>query len=153
MSHPNYAGNIIVVLANLPNFLRKPILEKRMSEFFTMSDDEKKEIINNALEAGPTIPFLNFSILFKTWLEILSTFSEEHRKELFLCYMKEISRSPQKLIVFNLDGIFEIFLSLDNEKRKILSQTIKDIIDNLDALEKKRVLLIIPDNAKKEIGI
>ena len=79
----NFAGNIIVNLANLPDFLRNPILKKRMVEFFALSDPEKKEIINNALEAGPTIPFPNFSKLFKTWLKILTTLSEEQREGLF----------------------------------------------------------------------
>ena len=46
MGQPNYAGNIIVNLANLPEFLRKPILQKRLAEFFSMSDEDKKEIIN-----------------------------------------------------------------------------------------------------------
>ena len=59
MAEPNYAGNIIVVLANLPDFLRTPILKKRMVEFFAMSDPEKKQLVINALEAGPTIPFPN----------------------------------------------------------------------------------------------
>ena len=44
-----------------------------------MSEPEKSEIINNALDAGPTIPFPNFSKLFKTWLEVLCTVSEENR--------------------------------------------------------------------------
>ena len=79
LSEPNYAGNIIINLASLPDFLRKPILKKRMMEFFSMSEPEKSEIINNALEAGPTIPFPNFSKLFKTWLEVLCTVSEENR--------------------------------------------------------------------------
>ena len=51
LSEPNYAGNIIINLASLPDFLRKPILKKRMMEFFSMSEPEKSEIINNALEA------------------------------------------------------------------------------------------------------
>ena len=63
LSEPNYAGNIIIILANLPDFLRTPILKKRMMEFFSMTVNEQDEIINNALEAGPTIPFLNFSKL------------------------------------------------------------------------------------------
>ena len=54
----NFAGNIIVNLASLPDFLRNPILKKRMVEFFSLSEPERKEVINNALEAGPTIPFL-----------------------------------------------------------------------------------------------
>ncbi|HEY4681484.1 MAG TPA: hypothetical protein VIH04_09530 [Nitrosarchaeum sp.] len=149
MAGPNYAGNIIVILANLPDFLRIPVLKKRMMEFFSMTETEKKEIINNALEAGPTIPFPNFAKLFKTWLEILTTLSEEQRSELFSGYINEISESPQKLIVFNLDGILEIFLTLDEGKKDILSQTIKKIINEFDAERKRKLMIIIPDNAKK----
>ncbi|GBL40772.1 hypothetical protein EMGBD3_01400 [Nitrosarchaeum sp.] len=149
MAGPNYAGNIIVILANLPDFLRIPVLKKRMIEFFSMTEVEKKEIINNALEAGPTIPFLNFAKLFKTWLEILTTLPEEQRNELFSGYINEISESPQKLIVFNLDGILEIFLTLDEEKKDILSQTIKKIINDLDVERKRKLMIVIPDNAKK----
>ncbi|MCA9820086.1 MAG: hypothetical protein KC440_04870, partial [Nitrosarchaeum sp.] len=86
-------------------------------EFFSLSEPEKKEIINNALEAGPTIPFPNFSKLFKTWLEILATLAEEQREGLFFAYIDEIIHLPQKLIVFNLDGILEIYLQLDSEKK------------------------------------
>ena len=53
MSEPNFAGNIIVNLASLPDFLRTPILKKRMTEFFSKNDDDKAEIIVNALNAGP----------------------------------------------------------------------------------------------------
>ena len=55
LSEPNYAGNIIINLASLPDFLRKPILKKRMTEFFSMSEPDKSEIINNALEAAVPI--------------------------------------------------------------------------------------------------
>ena len=78
LSEPNHAGNIIIILANLPDFLRTPILKKRMAEFFSMSDSEKCEMIDNALEAGPTIPFPNFAKLFRTWLEVLCTVSDEN---------------------------------------------------------------------------
>lgn len=153
MAGPNYAGNIIVNLANLPDFLRKPILKKRMMEFFSLSDPEKEEIINNALEAGPTIPFPNFSKLFKTWLEILTTLTEEEREGLFYAYIIEITQSPQKLITFNLDGILEIYLTLDDEKKGILAKTVKKIISGLEDERKRRVLLVIPDNAKKHLNI
>ncbi|MGD8707928.1 MAG: hypothetical protein PVI88_04515 [Nitrosopumilaceae archaeon] len=153
MSEPNYAGNIIVVLANLPDFLRTPILKKRMMEFFDMPDQEQKQLINNALEAGPTIPFPNFSKLFKTWLEILTTLSEEQRTGLFAAYIKEISVSPQKLIAFNLDGILEIFLELDSQKQEIISQSVRNIINSFDDETKRRLLVIIPDNAQKNLKI
>lgn len=151
MAEPNYAGNIIVVLANLPDFLRTPILKKRMVEFFAMSDPEKKQLINNALEAGPAIPFPNFAKLFKTWLEILTVLPEEQRIGLFSAYIDEISEHPQKLITFNLDGILEIFLSLDDEKQSIISESVKKIINNFEDERKRKLLLIIPDNAQKHL--
>ncbi len=118
-----------------------------------LSEPEKKEIINNALEAGPKIPFPNFSKLFKTWLEILTTLTEEQREGLFFAYISEITQSPQKLITFNLDGILEIYLTLDEEKKEILAKTIKKIIDSLENERKRRVLLVIPENAKKLLSL
>lgn len=149
----NFAGNIIVNLANLPDFLRTPILKKRMTEFFSMSEDEKIEIINNALEAGPTIPFPNFSKLFKTWLKILTTLSEDQREGLFSAYINEVSRSPQKLIIFNLDGILEIFLGLEENEKEILSKTIRRLISNLDDERKRKIMIVIPDNAKNYLKL
>ncbi|HXU94948.1 MAG TPA: hypothetical protein VFP45_00780 [Candidatus Nitrosotalea sp.] len=153
MSEPNHAGNIIVNLAGLPEFLRKPILKKRLTEFFSMNQEDKNEIINNALQAGPTIQFDKFSTLFRTWLEVLSTLSEEQRNTMFSNYINQISSHPEKLIAFNLDGIFEIFMSLEVEQRKILSATLKSIVDKFDEKDKKKLFLIIPQRAKSEIGL
>ena len=147
----NFAGNIIINLANLPDFLRNPILKKRMIEFFSLSDAEKAEVINNALEAGPTIPFPNFSKLFKTWLKILTALTEEQREGLFSAYITEIARSPQKLITFNVDGILEIFLTLEENEKEILAITIKKIINNLDEDSKRRIMIVVPENAKKHL--
>ena len=152
LSEPNYAGNIIINLASLPDFLRKPILKKRMTEFFSMSDSEKSEIINNALEAGPTIPFPNFSKLFKTWLEVLCAISEENRYTMFSNYIKHIINSPQKIIAFNLDGILEIFLSLEQSNQETISISIQNVIKSLDQDSKRKLVLLIPENAKNVIG-
>jgi len=153
LSEPNYAGNIIIILANLPDFLRTPILKKRLMEFFSMSEAEKVELINNALEAGPSIPFANFSKLFKTWLEVLSTVNEEQRTIMFSSYINEIVKVPQKLINFNLDGILEIFTSLEPSKKSILANSIRNIISRLEENPKKKMFLVIPENAKKHLGI
>ncbi|RZD36270.1 MAG: hypothetical protein CXT79_00130 [Thaumarchaeota archaeon] len=152
MSEPNYAGNIIINLASLPDFLRKPILKKRMTEFFSMSEPEKSEIINNALDAGPTIPFPNFSKLFKTWLEVLCTISEENRHDMFSNYIKHIINSPQKIISFNLDGILEIFLSLEQTNQEIISTSVQNVVKDLDDDSKRKLLLVLPKSARRFIG-
>ncbi len=149
MSEPNFAGNIIVNLASLPDFLRTPILKKRMTEFFSKNDEEKAEIIVNALNAGPTIPFPNFSKLFKTWLEVLATIDVKNREDMFSNYFKQILISPDKIILFNLDAIFEIFLQIDNQKKQVLIASIKTVFDRLDEESKRKMNLLAPDSAKK----
>ena len=148
MSEPNFAGNIIVNLASLPDFLRTPILKKRMTEFFSKNVDEKAEIIINALNAGPTIPFPNFSKLFKTWLEVLAIINNENREDMFSNYFKHILESPEKIILFNLDAIFEIFLQVDKEKQKILILSVKTVFDRLDKESKRKMILLTPDSAR-----
>lgn len=149
----NHAGNIIVNLASLPDFLRKPILKKRMEEFFSMNQPDREEIINNALAAGPTIPFPNFSKLFATWLEILAGLPEEKRAMMFGAYISEITKNPQKLVPFNLDGILEIFLSLDKPKQDTISNTIRSIVLAVPEESKKRLFLVMPQSAKERLGI
>ena len=153
MTEPNYTGNIIVILANLPDFLRKPILKKRMSEFYSMSDQERNILIENALEAGPTIPFPNFSKLFKTWLEVLADETEENRKILVSSYVNEVTNFPQKLIAFNLDGMLEIYLTLDDSKKMIINNSLKLIIEKLESDAKRKLMLIIPNMLKNELGV
>ena len=153
MSEDNHAGNIIVNLASLPDFLRTPILKKRMIEFFSKEETDKKEIIYNALEAGPTIPFLNFSKLFKSWLKIIANLSEEHREGMFLAYIKQSLLNPEKLIAFNLDGILEMFLELEENEKEIISNTIRKIIGNLNDQDKRKILIMIPNNAKNHLKI
>jgi len=153
MSEDNHAGNIIVNLASLPDFLRTPILKKRMIEFFSKEETDKKEIIYNALEAGPTIPFLNFSKLFKSWLKIIANLSEEHREGMFLAYIKQSLLDPEKLIAFNLDGILEMFLELEENEKEIISNTIRKIIGNLNDQDKRKILIMIPNNAKNHLKI
>ena len=117
-----------------------------------MSDPDKVEVINNALEAGPTIPFPNFSKLFKTWLEVLCTISEENRHTMFSNYIRNIINSPQKIIAFNLDGILEIFLSLEHTNQNIISTSIQNVFKNLDQDSKRKLVLLVPENARKLIG-
>ena len=120
-----------------------------MTEFFSKNDEEKAEIIVNALNAGPTIPFPNFSKLFKTWLEVLATINNENREDMFSNYFKHILASPDKIILFNLDAIFEIFMQIDNQNQQILISSIKIVFDRLDKESKRKMNLLAPDSARK----
>ena len=155
MAGENFAGNIIASLAGLPDFLRRPILTKRMTEFFAMPHDEKIEIIENALEAGPTVDFDRFEKLFKTWLEILAGLPPEQRAELVGAYVSEIAHHPEKLVAFNMDAIFGIFLTLRQDQRDSIAGSVRDVIYGIDDGGKalRRIRLVVPDLAQEHMGI
>lgn len=153
MSESNHAYNIIMNLAYLPEFLRESILKQRVDEFFHMEDYEKFQIINNALEIGFTIPFIKFAKLFKTWLIVLANTTEKNRNDVFSKYIKIIIKKPCLIINFNLDGIFEVFKSLDESKKNTVIQSIKIIIKNLDSIDKKKIGFLIPDNIKNYLEL
>ncbi|RNJ78743.1 MAG: hypothetical protein D9C04_06655 [Nitrosopumilus sp. B06] len=149
----NFAGNIIISLASLPDFLRTPILKKRMVEFFSISEPEKLEVVLNALDAGPTIPFPNFAKLFKTWLQVIATLPQGQRDGLFSAYIVQAAMDPEKLIRYNLDGIFGIFLEIDAEQQKIISESVARTIMALDSEQQRRIMLLIPDGARIRMGL
>lgn len=153
MSDSNVAGNIIQILAGLPEFLRKPMLKSRLEEFFTMDEDEKKETVTNALNAAPTIDFKVLSNLVKTWMEVLCEFDEDKRKAMFGAYVDVISISPEMLKELNIDGLISIFNSLPDEKKKILSDSLKNLIDELPDEKNRNFVSAIPDNAKETLKI
>ena len=67
--------------------------------------------------------------MFKSWLKIIANLSEEHREGMFSAYITQSLLDPEKLISFNLDGILEIFLELEENEKETISNTIKRIIE------------------------
>ena len=68
---------------------------------------------------------------------------------MFSNYFKQILTSPDKIILFNLDAIFEIFLQVDNQKKQVLIASIKAVFDRLNEESKRKMNLLAPDSAKK----
>ncbi len=78
---------------------------------------------------------------------------EEKRLIMFSTYISEILKNPQKLILFNLDGILEIFASLDDSKKQTIANSIRSILSEIPEDQKRRLFLIIPQNARALLGI
>ena len=72
---------------------------------------------------------------------------------MFLAYIKQSLLNPEKLIAFNLDGILEMFLQLEENEKETIGKTIQRIIGNLNEQERKKILIMIPNNAKIHLKI
>ncbi len=153
VSGENHAGSIIVSLASLPDFLRKPILSRRLGEFFGMGEGEKAEIVSNALSAGPGIPFPSFARLFKTWLEVMASLPAGQRAEMFGRYAAEAARRPDALAAFHIDGMLAVFDSLGEAERGAIARDAAAAAAGLDAAMRRRIRLVVPDRAAKMLGV
>ena len=71
---------------------------------------------------------------------------------MFSNYFKQIVKKPQEIILFNIDGIFEIFLNMKEHEQSILAVTIKNVFEKIDGESKRRLILLTPKNARKIIG-
>ena len=153
MGEPNYAVNIIATLAGLPEFLRRPMLRARVSEFSDLSAEDKSAVIRNALDASPTIPFDVFAKLLYTWLEIVSDLPDSRRRELLESYAEQIVSHPESAVRLHLDGIVGVFASLPAERQDAISATLRGVLDGMGMPERKVLLMLMPDSAKGMLGL
>ena len=149
----NYAGNIIASLAGLPEFLRKPILKKRLAEFWDLSEDEQTETICNALEAGPRLPFDIFARLFETWLVALAEMSEAERRRMLWQYAVQLAASPQHMAALHTDGLLAVFYSVDATTQETLAKCIRGIMDDMKPADRRMLIVMMPDSAKAALGL
>lgn len=153
MVDPKHSTNIITTLAGLPDFLRKSMLTQRLAEFYTLAPDEQREIIDGALASAPEIPFDSLARLLRTWLEVLCTLPEEERKHLFASYAAEACSNPSRFVSLNLDGMLGVLLSLGEDERATIARAAGEAIRAAGKPCTKTLMSIIPDNAKRHMGI
>jgi hypothetical protein len=147
----NAAGNIIQILAGLPDFLRKPMLQSRLKEFYAMSDSDKRETISMVLSAAPTIDQSKLSVLFKTWLEILAEFDAEKRAIMFQTYCRQILSSPRSLEKLDFKLLTSTFLTLDQKHRERITDSLHEVLFSLP--NRNEILKMVPEDSLKAAGL
>jgi len=147
----NAAGNIIQILANLPDFLRKPMLQNRLKEFYSMSDNDKRETISMALSTAPTIDPGKLSVLFRTWLEILSEFDTEKRSAMFQTYCGQILASPRSVEKLDFKSLTSTFLSLDHKQRERITDSLNEVLFSFP--NRNKLLRLVPEDSLKAVGL
>jgi hypothetical protein len=151
MCMSNAAGNIIQILANLPDFLRKPMLQNRLKEFYAMSDNDKSETISMALSAAPTIDQNKLSVLFRTWLEILSEFDTEKRAIMFQTYCKQILQNTHLIEKLNFGSLTATFLSLNPKQQERLTDSLQEVLFSFP--NRYEILKLLPEDSLKAVRL
>jgi hypothetical protein len=147
---PDHATeNIIQTLVELPEFLRKPILERRVKEFFSLSIQDKYEMVSGILDAVPSFETKKISSLVKTWLLVLSNLDSVLIVEMFRLYCHEISNSPEIIQKIPMEEIIKMFSVLESTQRKKIEDCIKEAI--LSFPDTSKIVNLIPESGLKAL--
>lgn len=150
---PNYAGNIIYILAGLPEFLRKPMMRNRLNEFFTLQEEDKVERIKNVVDALPSMEMGTVARLFKTWLELLHEFGDERRNSIFSIYARVMVSNVSKVARIDFAPLLDALNSLDVDVRDTTVVSIKHVLQEMDEESKRVLLSSIPENVLRAVGL
>ena len=145
------AGNIIIILANLPDFLRKSMLRSKLQEFYLMEEPDKHETISLALNAAFTIQGSTLSVLMKTWMEVLSEFDGVRITTMIRIYCEEILMNPRAIENLNIESLIDGFCSIEDKQSEKLADCLKEVI--LSFPKRYELLKIIPKPALKILKI
>ena len=147
----NNAGNIIQILANLPEFLRKPMIQGRLKEFFAMTEADRRETVGMALAAAHAIEPAKLATLVKTWLEIISDFDPDRRSTLFRTYSEQVLANPRSIQNLDFGSLTEMFSSLSDRQQNAITDSLHE---TLFAMPNRQVILnLIPEQTLRALRL
>ena len=151
VSDINAAGNIIQILANLPDFLRKPMMQGRLKEFFAMTEDNRRETIAMALAAAPSIDPAKLAVLVKTWLEIISEFDPEKRSALFKAYSQQVLSNPKSIQKLDFTSLTSTFNSLNDRQKETIVDSLHETLFTLP--NRQEIVSLIPEQTRRALKL
>ncbi len=151
VSDQDAAGNIIQILANLPDFLRKPMLRGRLYEFFAMSEQDRQDMIRMALTVAPAIDPAKLAVLVGTWLEVLAEFEPEKRMAIFGTYAYQALKNPELVTKLDFASLTRTFLSLDEKEKEKITDSLHEVLFTIP--ERARVLKLIPEDSRRALKL
>ncbi len=145
------AVSMIQILADLPEFLRKPMLQRRLSEFYAMNGQMQRDTVRLAPGAAPTIPAPKVATLVKTWLEVLAEFEPARRAVMFSLYCHEILLDPGAFKRLDLALLTDSYMSLPESKRRVISDSIHEVLLSMPA--PRRIMDLAPERSLSALGL
>jgi hypothetical protein len=127
------------------------MLQSRLKEFFSMTDEDKKETIAMALEAAPSIDPAKLAVIVKTWLEIISGFEPELRLALFGVYSQQVLASPGPLQKLDFASLTGTFMSLTERQRQSITDSLHEVLFAIP--NRQEILKLIPEETKRALRL
>jgi hypothetical protein len=122
------SADILQIVANLPDFLRKPIIVEKLNEFYSLDHPGKDETISMILRGSSSIESKKLYLLIKTWLEILTELESNKITEIFRIYCEVLIVNPTFFEKLNIEPLVDAYLKLEDKNKRKLSDCLKEVI-------------------------
>ena len=145
------AVNIIYILADLPNFLREPVLRKKLQEFYIYDESDKRETISTALNAASSVEAEKLNVLVKSWMEVLSELDTGRILTMLTLYCDEILKDRSVLKNLNFDSVVQAFITLDEVKKVKFIYCLKEAMFSVP--NRHKIIQMLPITAREILEI
>jgi hypothetical protein len=139
------AGNMVQILADLPDFLREQIIRKRLQEFVIFEESDKRETISMALNAASAIEEHKLAVLVKTWMDVLAEFDPSTIVLMLRLYCEEISKDHTTIEKLDMDCLIQAFTALDEVKKEKFIDCLKESMFSIP--NRRKIIEIMPSAA------
>ena len=147
----NAAVNIIHILADLPDFLREPVLRKKLQEFYIYDESDKRETISTALNAASSVEAEKLNVLVKSWMEVLSELDTSRIFTMLTLYCDEILKDRSVLKNLNFDSVVQAFMTLDEVKKVKFIYCLKEAMFSVP--NRHKIIQMLPITAREILEI
>jgi len=143
--------NIIHILADLPDFLREPVLRKKLQEFYIYDESDKRETISTALTAASSFEANKLNVLVKSWMEVLSELDTGRILTMLTLYCDEILKDSSVLEKLNFDSVVQAFMTLDEVKKEKFIYCLKEAMFSVP--NRHKIIQMLPITAREILEI
>ena len=147
----NASRDILQIVSNLPDFLRKPIILKKLHEFYSLSERDKYETISLILRGTCSLESTKLYPLIKTWLQILAELESVKVTEIFRIYCEFFVLNPTFFEKLNIQPLIDVFLKLEDRNKEKLSDCLKEVFFLFP--NRKEILKSIPRSTLEKLEI
>ena len=147
----NASRDILQIVSNLPDFLRKPIILKKLHEFYSLNERGKYETISLILRGTCSVRPNKLYPLIKTWLQILAELESVKVTEIFRIYCEFFVLNPTFFEKLNIQPLIDVFLKLEKRNKEKLSDCLKEVFFLFP--NRKEILKSIPRSTLEKLEI
>ena len=114
------SGDILRILSNVPEHLRKSIILNKISEFSSLTDEQKSETISSVLDGYRNLNSTHLIPVLTTCFQIISTLDARIIVDTFYIYFETFLLNPELVQSVDLEPIMETLKRLSINQRHLL---------------------------------